>query len=77
MVKATLDGDDVKTLVDKGELCLVFCGEWKLIGRQLYECTVCKRIYNQSRFDAIKLKPTDPDVPPYCPWCGSRNRMEV
>ncbi len=48
-------------------------GRWNFIGDDMFECSSCGIAYTSQQLRQLKTRTTDPELPTYCPWCGSKN----
>lgn len=51
-------------------------GRWNFIGDQMFECTSCGKFYTQRQLENLRVHMYDPELPKYCPACGSYNGGE-
>jgi hypothetical protein len=52
-------------------------GRWNFIGDDMFECSSCGIAYTSQQLRQLKTRTTDPELPTYCPWCGSKNTEEL
>lgn len=48
--------------------------KWDFIGDNMYQCKCCGNVYTIKQFENLKSRISDPDLPAFCPACGSDKR---